>query len=343
MHFLSAQTSSSERNPTRTPWLLGVCSLLLAGSAWLSGCAAVASKPGDAPQIAIVPASVDFKNVVVGQKNTQTIQISNTGEAALNVSAVQLTGTGFSLSSLAVPLELAPGATKNFTLSFSPKSASTVKGTINIVSDDPTSPTSIAVQGTGEKTTAAWDIAPDSLNMGNTTVQTTITKAGSIKNTGNTSVTVNNVSVSGTGFGVTGLASGLTLSPGQQVNFQITFRPTAAGNVSGNLSVKSSNASALTMALAGTGEAASNPGTKPHSVSLNWNPSSSDVSGYRIYRGTSSGGPYTRISSSLIGGTEYTDGSVSSGKKYYYVATSVTDSGDESPYSNEVSASIPSN
>ena len=65
------------------------------------------------------------------------------------------------------------------------------------------------------------------------------------------------------------------------------------------------------------------------------------MAGYNIYRGTVSGGPYTKINSSLITILTYTDSTVQSGITYYYVATAVDSSGDESVNSDEVSAPIP--
>jgi hypothetical protein len=85
-------------------------------------------------------------------------------------------------------------------------------------------------------------------------------------------------------------------------------------------------------------------GTVPHYVSLTWNASaSSSVAGYNIYRGTSSGGPYsTRVNSSLVSGTAFTDATVVAGRTYYYVCTTVDTSNNESPYSSLASATIPS-
>jgi len=77
------------------------------------------------------------------------------------------------------------------------------------------------------------------------------------------------------------------------------------------------------------------------SVLMSWNPSSSNVAGYNIYRGTVSGGPYTKLNSSLSFETTYTDATVQSGRKYYYVATAVDSNGVESIGSNEASAAIP--
>ena len=65
------------------------------------------------------------------------------------------------------------------------------------------------------------------------------------------------------------------------------------------------------------------------------------MSGYNVYRGTVSGGPYSKINSLADAGTSYTDSSVLSGTTYFYVTTSVDSSGDESVNSNQVTAAIP--
>lgn len=79
----------------------------------------------------------------------------------------------------------------------------------------------------------------------------------------------------------------------------------------------------------------------PHSVTLNWLPStSSGVSYYKVYRGTVSGGPYSLLSTGLSS-TSYTDSTVQSAKTYYYVTTDVDPRGAESAYSNVAQAVIP--
>jgi fibronectin type 3 domain-containing protein len=60
-----------------------------------------------------------------------------------------------------------------------------------------------------------------------------------------------------------------------------------------------------------------------------------------VYRSTVSGGSYTKINSSLVAGSTYTDSMVVSGQTYYYVTTSVDTSGVESPNSNEVQIVVP--
>jgi len=78
-------------------------------------------------------------------------------------------------------------------------------------------------------------------------------------------------------------------------------------------------------------------------VQLSWGASSSSgVTGYNIYRGTVSGGPYSKINSALVVGTTYTDSSVQAGQNYFYVTTALNGSGTESAYSNQVQAVVPS-
>ena len=81
------------------------------------------------------------------------------------------------------------------------------------------------------------------------------------------------------------------------------------------------------------------PGT--HSVSLSWNASTSTVVGYNVYRGTLTGGPYNRVNSSLEPNTTYVDSTVKDGATYFYVVTAVNASSQESDFSNETMAVIP--
>ena len=78
-----------------------------------------------------------------------------------------------------------------------------------------------------------------------------------------------------------------------------------------------------------------------HSVALSWVASTSTVSGYNVYRGTANGGPYTLVNTSLVAGLSFTDSTVQNGLTYYYVATAVDASGNESADSSPAQAIIP--
>jgi fibronectin type 3 domain-containing protein len=79
-----------------------------------------------------------------------------------------------------------------------------------------------------------------------------------------------------------------------------------------------------------------------HTVTLSWTASTStNVVGYYVYRGTVAGGPFTKVTSSPVPGTSYTDNAVQSGLTYFYVATAVDSGGNESGNSNQAQAVIP--
>jgi len=341
-HLQLSQTvriTSSRRSAFLTLLIASLASFALSGCVGLAG----DKTPPTAPQLVVTPNAITFQNVIVGQKNTQTIQISNAGTADLDVSAVSLTGTGFSLSSITAPIKLAPNASKNFTVSFTATSITTsAKATISIASNDTTSPLTIPVSGSTIKANPAWQLIPAVISFPSTTVQGTKSQTVTLSNTGNVPMTVNAIAFTGTAFSLSGMNPGTTISEGQQFTFQVTFHPSAAGSSSGSLKLTSSIGTTLSMSLSGSATTASTPSSVPHTVTLTWNPSTgSNIVGYRVYRGTTSGGPYFGLNSSVDSAISYVDSSVVAGGKYFYVATTVDTSGNESAFSNEASATIP--
>jgi fibronectin type 3 domain-containing protein len=123
------------------------------------------------------------------------------------------------------------------------------------------------------------------------------------------------------------------LGPGQYTNYNVSFSPTASGSVNGSVAVVSTATnSPANESLSGIGI---------HAAALSWQASASTLAGYNIYRGGVSGGPYTRINSSLVDETEYVDATVQSGQGYYYVVTAVDNNNNESAYSNQAFAQVP--
>jgi len=100
----------------------------------------------------------------------------------------------------------------------------------------------------------------------------------------------------------------------------------------------------LALSTTGCGGGSSDPsGTqKQQAVTLTWAASTSSVSGYNVYRGSASGGPYTRLNTVLEASTNYVDNSVAGGTTYFYTVTAQDAGGVESYFSNEESVTIPS-
>jgi len=79
------------------------------------------------------------------------------------------------------------------------------------------------------------------------------------------------------------------------------------------------------------------------SVTITWGASTDAnggaVAGYNVYRSTTPNGNYTRMNSSPITGTRYTDSTVETGT-YYYMITSVDNEGYESPATLEMTVTV---
>ena len=149
---------------------------------------------------------------------------------------------------------------------------------------------------------------------------------------------ISSATTSNVEFTLSGTAYPLTIAAGKSVSLTAKFAPQSSGAASGKFSLASNAPNSPTViTLAGTGVAASQ-----HHANLSWQASASSVAGYNVYRGTKSGGPYSKINSSINASTSFSDGSVLAGQTYYYVVTAVNSQGTESGYSAEVKVVIPS-
>jgi hypothetical protein len=287
--------------------------------------------------ISVTPTSANFGSVVTGNANTQTIQVSNNGTATLTISQAAVSGAGFSVRGLSLPLNLAPSQATNFNVQYAPTTAATVTGSLAITSNASGSPVNVPLSGTGVAASNTLSVSPASLSFSSVNDGSTSSKSLTLTNTGNSNVAISGVSITGTGFSILNGSGAVTLSPNQIASVSVQFAPATAGPATGSVTI-SSNAtgSPASVSLSGTGVA-----PVSHSVALGWGASSSGVAGYNVYRSTVNGSSYSKVNSALLPGLSYSDSSVTSGTTYYYVATSVDSSGNESVYSNQVSATIP--
>jgi hypothetical protein len=278
-----------------------------------------------------------FQNVAVGTHSTQSVQLENTGSARLTISNVTVTGKGFSVSGLATPLSITPGAKTQVTVGFLPESIGNFSGSLELTSSASDSHMTIVLSGTGVGSSRVLDVSPASLAFGNVNVNGSATQQFTLKNGGNSNISISGGKISGIGLSATGVAA-VTLAPGQTAVVTAEFAPKTVGSITGGITVTSnaSNGTSITIPVTGTGVVATQV------VKLQWQPSSSaDVLGYYVYRSTVSGGPYTKVAGTLIAGTSYSDSNVTSGMKYYYVVTAASAAGSESAYSAQVEVSVP--
>jgi HYDIN/CFA65/VesB family protein/centrosomal CEP192-like protein len=326
-----------------------LASWLLALTFFLSGCVSGTSHSTDAlPVLSLSAASFDFKTVVLGQTQTKSLRITNTGSAPLRISGLSLSSKQFVINGPSVPRVILPNLYLDYTVSFTPTDAGNASASLAIQSDTSSRPSSVSLSGVGERVISSLQVSPSALNFGSLTLQTTSTQNVSLLNTGDVNVTISGVMVVGAGFGYSDLSPGYSLPPNQQVSFQVWFKPQVRGAASGTLSILSANLSSpVSLSVTGDGVSStpptppSTPAASQHSVHLTWDASTSSVVGYRVYRATSSSGPFGIISSTTVTSTAYDDSTVSSGATYYYQVTAFDSSGEESPASNVATAAIP--
>jgi hypothetical protein len=291
-------------------------------------------------QISATPASVNFGTVVKGSSNSQTITLQNGGNQTLTFSQVTPPGAGFSISGLSTATTIPAGGSVAFNAIFTPTSTAAVNGSITLATNGAPASLAIALSGSGSASTVQLGVNPTSLSFNTISVGNSSSLTSTLTNTGNSNITISGVTITGGGVTTSGVSAGTILTPQQSATLTVTFTPTSAIVLTAASVKIASNApnSPITIALSGTGQAA----PTSHSVALSWTPSTTTgVSGYNIYRATTSGGyGTTPVNSSPVTGANYTDTTVVSGQTYFYVATAV-DSGEQSVDSNEVQAMIP--
>lgn len=270
------------------------------------------------PSITGQPAS---ETVSAGQM--ATFSVTSSGEAPLSY---QWSKNGTSI----------PGArSANYTTAATTASDSGSRYTVEVSNSagNATSTVATLTVGTGGQLTASTT----KLSYGNVAVGGSSVLPVTFTNTSGSNISISNVSLSGAGVSTVGVSSGLILSAGNSAVLHVSFAPSSAGTLNGSVTVTSSAADpTLTIALTGAAIQSAS-----HSVTLSLAPDSSNVTGYNVYRSSTSGGPYTKLNSPLLASNTYTDSSVVASQTYFYVGTSVDSAGNETTYSKQVSATIP--
>src|SRR5579872_137511 len=214
------------------------------------------SGTGIAPgQLAGNPSSEDFGSVTVGSQGTASERITNTGGTNVTISQAAISGTGFSLSGLTTPTTLAAGQSATFTVTFAPQATGSASGNITLSSNGANPTLTIPLSGNGI-TAGQLTGNPSSEDFGSVNVGSQQTASETVTNTGGSSVSISQISITGTGFSLSGISAHLTLTAGQSATFTTAFTPQTASAASGSVRIISNASnSTLTITLSGTGTA----------------------------------------------------------------------------------------
>lgn len=274
--------------------------------------------------LAASPSSLAFGNVAVGSNSTLAVMLTNQGSSTITISQEIHPSREFALSGPALPVSLEAGQSATFQVTFTPRWRGEMASNFSVSNvGDPV--LAVPLSGAGGGTSAAQlTVSPATLSFGSVTVGNSGTKPGTITAAGG-SVTVSAASLGSSLFSISGITLPLTLNAGQSASFDVLFTPQSGGTFTSTLNFAS------TAVDSPTAEALGGSGVEPaYTVNLSWDPSTSQVAGYNVYRSSSLSGTYSKMNPALDAATAFTDNTVASGATYYYDVTSVNSSGVES-------------
>ena len=296
-----------------------------------------------APAASLSPTNITFGSQTVGSTSAaQTITLSNTGNAALTISSIALTGTnpGDFAQTNTCGSSVAAGANCTISVTFKPPATGTLTAAVTFTDNASSGTQSVSLSGTGASTAAAASLSATSLSFGNEAVDvTSSSQVVTLSNTGGASLSISGMAFTGADAGdfTESDTCGSSVAAGGNCTIAVLFTPAATGTRTAALSIND-NAS-------GSPQSVSLSGSGTHDVMLSWTASTTPgVTGYYVYRGTTSGGESsTPLNSTPISSTSFTDESVTAGTTYYYLVTAVaSDAVTQSAASNEASATVPS-
>jgi len=312
-----------------------------------SGCVGVTGAPkssslspttSSGAAFTVAPASINFGSVPLGSTASQSVTISNGGTSNLTITKASASAAGVTINGVTLPLVIDAGKQSTFDVVFSPKAAGALAGQIAILSSISSTPSTVSLRGIGMASTAVLTSSASSLSFGSVVVGKTSVLTATYTNAGNSNITISKVTVSSASYSASGVSAGMILAPGQSATLDTTFSPLAAGSYAGSVTVVSSATdSPSTILLSGSSAAQA----VSHSVTVSWSPSTSPVAGYNVYSSEVSGGPYSKLDSSVLAADSFTDSTVQAGQTYYFVVTSVTSAGVESADSAQASVTVP--
>ncbi len=189
--------------------------------------------------VTLSPLSVSFNNQVVGSASAaQTLTLTNTGDLTLDIAGISITGTnaGDFHETNTCPSSLAGGASCNITVTFSPTQEGPLSAAVSVADNSAGSPQTAALTGIGLASGANVSFSPATLAFPGQLLNTTSSSMPvTLTNYGTIPVNISNIAVSAS-FAES-QSCPASLAPLANCIINITFTPTAAGNVTGTLTV----------------------------------------------------------------------------------------------------------
>ena len=213
---------------------------------------------GVAGKLAWSQSSLDFSAVDTGQSATQHIWLHNTGDAAITVTSLTMTGSSaYSHSAVTTPAAIASGDSIAVAVTFAPTTLGSQSGMLNAVLPDQ-SLVQLALAGTGIANGSggrlSWSLS--SLDFSDVDTGKSVTLHVSLHNTSGASISVSSFTVTGSSaYTHSAITTPAAVAPGDSMSVDVTFAPTTLGSQGAMLNAILADESLVQLALSGTGVA----------------------------------------------------------------------------------------
>ena len=213
------------------------------------------------------PTALSFGSQAINTAATQTITLSNPGNATLNISGFMIAGanpTDFAITANTCGSTLASLSSCAIAVTFTPLSTATLTASLSVTDNAATSIQTVALSGTGTPTPAPIvSLSPSTLTFPTTSVGTTASSQNiTLSNAGNATLNITGILITGTNpadFTQT-TTCGTSLAASSTCSISVTFSPASATTFTATLSVTDNAAgSPQSASLTGTGSTAPAP------------------------------------------------------------------------------------
>ncbi|MBX9784135.1 MAG: T9SS type A sorting domain-containing protein [Chitinophagaceae bacterium] len=268
--------------------------------------------------ITILPDSIVFPSTIINTTATRSLVVRNNSSTPQTITGVTV-GAPFT-SNFTTTRTVNPLSTDTIRISFTPTAASAYQDTIVVQTSAGSYKT--PVKGTGVAVINSWTLEPATgYNYGNVQTGNSSSFNFTIRNTGNASITLNEVSTGNPVF-VPAFTAGTIIPVGGTLNLPVAFNPTAVTSYSGVLKIKASagGPDSVTTVLNGTGFTPSTPpvlnfvSASPYDGVRGVNPAAGQLGVFTykvVYRSADNRPPaagYPQIGLDANGDQDFTDG-----------------------------------
>jgi hypothetical protein len=225
------------------------------------------SGTGTKPGFYASPGTLAFGTVPTGTTKALTADITNGGTTPETVTATSPPSSPFSVTGLPAPnTQLAPGASTTLTINYKPTAAQNDTGSLSVTGADGTA--TVNLTGTGVTGQGTLTASPAAVSFGSVSLGQQAAQSIDVSNSGTLPMTITGFRAPTVPFGTpVPVTTGITLSPGDDLQIPVTFTPQSLGSVGGTYTLTANDghnpAQTLSIPVSGTGVAPASGGAVP--------------------------------------------------------------------------------